>query len=144
MHTAGYIHRDVKPANVMLQPSDALGETKVLLVDFGLSRKYCDAHGKHCPAKQAQPGKFRGTTAYASIHSHRGESENEREKEKEKEKEKGGTHLTHPTSYPDIHTCAPSYPMDWCTDNRLHLLPHTHTTHTIPFAISALLLFLAY
>jgi serine/threonine protein kinase len=40
LHSKGFIHRDVKPANLML----GIGEKSKLvhLVDFGLSRKYYD------------------------------------------------------------------------------------------------------
>lgn len=40
VHEKGYIHRDMKPENVMLAPKDADVEDseKVKIVDFGLSR----------------------------------------------------------------------------------------------------------
>lgn len=62
-HAAGFIHRDVKPKNIMITPQ---GVAK--LADMGLARETSDSH-----AAQAEAGKAYGTPYYISPEQIRGE-----------------------------------------------------------------------
>lgn len=71
VHGAGYIHRDVKPANFAQShkqgAKSAGGEWRI--IDFGIARRFVDDAGQPLP-KREDFGEFRGSTTYASIHAH--------------------------------------------------------------------------
>ncbi|KAG2452875.1 hypothetical protein HYH02_002219 [Chlamydomonas schloesseri] len=69
VHVAGFVHRDVKPANFAVGPpfADPLtGTWKV--IDFGLARRYLDDLGEVLPERTDTS--FRGSTTYASVNAH--------------------------------------------------------------------------
>src|SRR5262249_42036609 len=61
-HSQGLVHRDVKPANILLEP----GIERVVLTDFGLARAADDY-------TLSQSGVIAGTPAYMSPEQSRGE-----------------------------------------------------------------------
>lgn len=66
LHIFGYIHRDLKPGNILTREGT---EYPLCLIDFGLSRMYINpTTGKHLPNRDKVG--FRGTRAYASINAH--------------------------------------------------------------------------
>eukprot|EP00878_Enallax_costatus_P020656 GHUV01021844.1.p1 GENE.GHUV01021844.1~~GHUV01021844.1.p1 ORF type:complete len:498 (+),score=214.25 GHUV01021844.1:903-2396(+) len=72
VHDAKWIHRDIKPANFVLDPpNSSAGKGSWMLIDFGLVRRYADDSGGHLP--QRPDASFRGSTAYASVHAHKGQ-----------------------------------------------------------------------
>ena len=44
-HKRGLLHRDVKPANIMLADLDDEGDQRILLTDFGIARNVDDIRG---------------------------------------------------------------------------------------------------
>ncbi|MGV9411982.1 serine/threonine-protein kinase [Nocardia sp. NPDC003693] len=58
-HRKGVLHRDVKPANILLEHDD--GEDRVFLADFGIARLRDDS-----AARLTQTGSFTATLAYAA------------------------------------------------------------------------------
>lgn len=64
VHQAGYVHRDVKPANFVYDVKDA---DVWYVVDFGLARRYLDERGE-VVSERIGAG-FRGSSTYASVHA---------------------------------------------------------------------------
>ena len=59
-HKQGLLHRDVKPANIMMTHLDDEGEQRILLTDFGIARNVNDISGL------TETNMTVGTVAYSS------------------------------------------------------------------------------
>eukprot|EP01062_Namystynia_karyoxenos_P028243 TRINITY_DN2142_c1_g1_i2.p1 TRINITY_DN2142_c1_g1~~TRINITY_DN2142_c1_g1_i2.p1 ORF type:complete len:1896 (+),score=220.40 TRINITY_DN2142_c1_g1_i2:84-5771(+) len=71
VHQRGFVHRDVSPGNFCLAP----GGGRLVIIDFGLARRYRVRSGAHRPNFQAgQAGDKRkcGTPAFVSLNVHHG------------------------------------------------------------------------
>uniref|UniRef100_A0A5S6QE73 Protein kinase domain-containing protein n=1 Tax=Trichuris muris TaxID=70415 RepID=A0A5S6QE73_TRIMR len=66
VHDAGFLHRDVKPANFAMGRNSQSGVLKLL--DFGLARQIVTNDGKLRPPRETLG--FRGTERYASVNAH--------------------------------------------------------------------------
>lgn len=76
IHTKTFIHRDIKPDNFLM----GIGRhcNKVYVIDFGLSKKYCDNHSRqHIPYRDDK--NLTGTARYASINAHQGIEQSRRD-----------------------------------------------------------------
>lgn len=69
VHSASYVHRDVKPDNFLLGRGERRGV--VYVIDFGLAKKYRDPQSlEHIPYREDK--NLTGTARYASINTHLG------------------------------------------------------------------------
>jgi serine/threonine protein kinase len=68
LHKNNFIHRDIKPSNFLV----GIGSKKntVYLVDFGLSKEYCDKNNNHI--EYLKNKSYVGTIRYMSINCHKG------------------------------------------------------------------------
>lgn len=70
MHSRGVLHRDIKPNNFVV--GRGAGVSRVYVIDFGLSKRYCDKRsGEHIPYRDGRKG-LTGTARYTSINNHLG------------------------------------------------------------------------
>ena len=73
LHSSGWLHRDVKPANfVRTKDSDPATGGEWRIVDFGLAKPYISKEGEIVNARDGY-NEFRGSTNYASIKAHQKE-----------------------------------------------------------------------
>lgn len=71
MHSCGFIHRDIKPQNILIGEEHTERCNKIFLIDFGLSVQYLDEGGSHLkPIKNYNS--VVGTALFASINAHEG------------------------------------------------------------------------
>ncbi|KAE9412197.1 hypothetical protein Angca_007128, partial [Angiostrongylus cantonensis] len=70
LHSIGFVHRDIKCSNFCLAPHSSKGNTRLVLIDYGVCRAYKDNSGNLKPPREQV--RFRGTTRYASLNTHNG------------------------------------------------------------------------
>ena len=75
MHSKGYIHRDIKPGNILIGKN--LESKKLYIIDFGLSKKYVEKNGKHIIYKEGKG--LTGTPRYVSLNTHYGIEQSRRD-----------------------------------------------------------------
>jgi len=71
-HNAGLIHRDVKPANIMMTHLDDEGEQRILLTDFGIARNVNDItpfNPKHVVLEVFGPPGAVATISYMDVNA---------------------------------------------------------------------------
>ena len=75
LHENNFIHRDIKPENftIGLKKKNNI----IYMIDYGLTRKYCDSHKNHIPYKEGK--NLTGTALYASIYTHKGIEQSRRD-----------------------------------------------------------------
>ncbi len=69
-HRKGLVHRDLKPSNIILL-TDASGEARIKVVDFGIAKFYTPAEGE-CIINLTHEGKVVGSPYYMSPEHCRG------------------------------------------------------------------------
>lgn len=68
LHSIGWLHQDIKPENILLDP---IKGKKLYLLDFGTSGRWCNADmTKHIPYERSR--KIVGTARYSSLNNHIG------------------------------------------------------------------------
>uniref|UniRef100_A0AC34RKG6 Protein kinase domain-containing protein n=1 Tax=Panagrolaimus sp. JU765 TaxID=591449 RepID=A0AC34RKG6_9BILA len=72
VHQIGYLHRDIKPANMCFGLQET-SKHRLIIVDFGLVRKYVTADGTVRPRRDHAG--FRGTLRYVSLRVHNREEQ---------------------------------------------------------------------
>ena len=75
LHDNNFIHRDIKPENFTIGLKKM--NNVIYMIDYGLTRKYCDSHKKHIPYKEGKS--LTGTALYASIYTHKGIEQSRRD-----------------------------------------------------------------
>jgi len=74
IHNKGYVHRDVKPGNVMV---DGQTRSRLRMIDFGMAKSYLNKDGSH---RKLETGKgMNGTARYASGNAHKGMEQSRRD-----------------------------------------------------------------
>nr|UMO79406.1 Serine/threonine protein kinase [Pandoravirus aubagnensis] len=70
MHARGWLHRDVKPHNFLLDRS----RKTIYMVDYGLAKRWCDPRtGAHVEyERRRNRSSVPGTAKYASLNTHQG------------------------------------------------------------------------
>jgi len=75
LHENNYIHRDIKPENFTIGLKKF--KNTIYMIDYGLTRKFCDSHKNHIPYKEGKH--LTGTALYASIYTHKGIEQSRRD-----------------------------------------------------------------
>lgn len=69
LHNLGFIHRDIKPGNILVRLMQNSDQPPICLIDFGLVRIYRDQRTQEHEKPRQRTG-FRGTKTYASLNAH--------------------------------------------------------------------------
>jgi serine/threonine protein kinase len=71
LHDHGYVHCDIKLANVVLESSDlkSLASSNLILIDYGLSQSWRQTNNEH--VRQKNIGFFSGNYQFASHNAFR-------------------------------------------------------------------------
>uniref|UniRef100_A0A1I7TV24 non-specific serine/threonine protein kinase n=1 Tax=Caenorhabditis tropicalis TaxID=1561998 RepID=A0A1I7TV24_9PELO len=76
LHSVGFIHRDVKPANFCISLDNP---RQLVMVDFGMCRKYVNEGGTELRHPRWFVHGFKGTVRYAPLAAHHGRDSSRKE-----------------------------------------------------------------